>query len=184
MLLEPFLLPLLKRLPKLWTSSWLPLASLLEMWRAAYLPFQDAGADVFIIVTPTCLSLWSADAAVNEQILSSTGRVRFPKATGLLGVMRSWGPALPASEGEEARLTRKAAGPCFSEQTHRRVWEYGIKRTGTMMHEEWKVNDASPGQIRMITDVVRDCKIWVRCKCGPYRYQRVLFAHPSWLTCS
>lgn len=161
LLCEPFLLPLLKRLPKRWTSSWLPLASLLEIWRAAYLPFCQAGADVFVIVTPNGLNLWSCDAHVNDQILSSKSQGRFPKTVELLGVMRSWGPALPASEGEEARLTRKAAMPCFSEQTHRRVWEYGIERTGAMMQGEWSISRSEGGQTGMISDVVKDCKAWV-----------------------
>ena len=156
------MLPLLKRLPKDLTSTWLPLASLLEIWRAAYLPFQQIGTDVFIIVTPIGLNLWSADASVNEQILSSSGRGRFPKAVELLGVMRSWGPALPASEGEEARLTRKAAGPCFSEQTHRRVWQYGIERTGFMLRDEWMVGKSPTSESGSTSDLVKSCKTWVR----------------------
>lgn len=163
LLLQPFLLPFLKYLPQKWTHSWLPLSVLIEIWRAAYLPFDHAGADTFLIVTPSSVNLWTCDAEVNEQILAVGRRNHFPKSVELLGVMRSWGPALPGAEGDEARLYRKVTAPCFNEGTHKKVWQYGIERTSLVIREEWKCEGIPQPKSGTIVDIVKSCKAWV---CG------------------
>ena len=114
------------------------------------------------MVTPGSLSLWTCDAEVNEQILATGRRGDFPKSVELLGVMMTWGPALPGSEGDEARLYRRVAAPCFNEDTNKNVWQYGIERTAMVLNQEWRPKSShTPEKGAVIEDVVKSCKAWV-----------------------
>ena len=109
-------------------------------------------------MTPGGNILWSCDADVNEQVVSKSSRNSFPKVVELLGVMRTWGPSLPATDGEEARLYRKVTSPCFNDSTHECVWRYGIAKVTGMLKQEWRPQGSVNGRI---LDLVEDCKAWV-----------------------
>ncbi|KAF2661057.1 cytochrome P450 [Lophiostoma macrostomum CBS 122681] len=119
-ILQESFLPLLSRLPKTWTDSWLPLSLFYRIWHCGYEPFRKQGEDTFMVASPGGNLLWTCDPSISMQVLNRSKD--FPKKVDMLAMLNMYGPTVTASEGEENRLYRKIATPSFNETTHSLVW--------------------------------------------------------------
>ncbi|KAF2109771.1 cytochrome P450 [Lophiotrema nucula] len=128
------LLPILRRLPKALTRSWLPLSLFFRIWDSGYEPFETIGADTFIVASPGGNVLWTCEPEIIMQL--SNRHADFTKPVDMLGILNLYGPTITASEGEEHRKYRKIASPSFNETTHRTVWREAIHQAESML-EAW-----------------------------------------------
>ena len=87
--------------------------------------------DTFIIVSASRNVLWTCDPQAILQILNR--QTDFPKAVEIMTMLNVYGPALPATEGTEARIYRKIASPSFNEETHQIVWSESLEQTEAML---------------------------------------------------
>ena len=127
---EP-LLPLLRKLPDRWTESWLPLSLFYRIWHSGYAPFEKAGEDSIMHVSPTGNVLWTCDPELIAHVM--TRNKEFLKPVELMAILNLYGPTITASEGEEHRLYRKLAAPAFDDSTHEQVWSTSLEQARLML---------------------------------------------------
>ena len=89
-------------------------------WHAGYKPFEEAGADTFIAVSPSHNALWTCDPETILQI--SKSKDEYPKAVKAMSVLNVYGPTVTATDGEESRLYRRIVAPSFNEATYEKLW--------------------------------------------------------------
>ena len=124
--------PLLNRLPKSWTESWLPLSMESAPWALRYAPFQKHGSDTLLTVAPRKCELKTADASVISQITSR--KSDFPKPTEVYGSLRLYGQNVVTTEGPMWKAHRKVTSPSFSEKNNHMVWAESIFQAQSMMN--------------------------------------------------
>ncbi|KAF2183918.1 cytochrome P450 [Zopfia rhizophila CBS 207.26] len=143
-LLQEALLPILKKVPAERTESWLPLSLFYRIWHFGYEPFEKAGTDTIMIVSPSGNALWTCNP---ELIIQTCTRYKdFIKPIDMLAMLNIYGPTITASEGEENRVYRKVAAPSFNETTHRTVWTESLDQAD-MMLEFWEQNGGKVDQL-------------------------------------
>lgn len=99
-------------------------------WNYGYEPFQTAGNDTFIAVSPTRNAIHTCDPAVSAQIFR---RAEFRKPLGLIGLLNVFGPGLTGSEGAEGRLYRRITAPFFTDRTMDQVWSTSMESVQALM---------------------------------------------------
>lgn len=83
-------------------------------------PFKKLGLDVFIVASPTRLSVFVADAEAVTQI--TTRRNDFPKPLDMYGALNLYGMNLVGTEGSDWRMHRKLVAPSFGEKNNELVF--------------------------------------------------------------
>ncbi|TVY13635.1 Cytochrome P450 2J3 [Lachnellula arida] len=138
MMLYPVLMPILKLLPQSWTSPWLQIAQVWKIWKLGYEPFQEAGADTFILATPSGNMLWSSDNAIVRDLFTQHPYVDAPVE--FLKFWNVWGPTIASVQGNEWKAHRRAVTAGFGPAMNRTVWEETQHQTETLA-AHWIEND-------------------------------------------
>lgn len=89
-------------------------------YRVGYNPFTEAGADVFLCVSPNQTQAFVADAEVITQI--TTRRNDFPKPLHMYGRLNIYGRNVVSTEGSDWRMHRKLTAPSFSDKNNELVF--------------------------------------------------------------
>ncbi|KAF2747075.1 cytochrome P450 monooxygenase-like protein [Sporormia fimetaria CBS 119925] len=117
-------LPLLRKLPKSFHGLWLTLADSEWAYRVGYGPFEELGADAFLLVSPFSLNAFVASAEVITQI--TTRRNDFPKPLRLYKRMDIYGKNLLTTEGQAWRMHRRLTAPSFGEKNNEVVFKESV----------------------------------------------------------
>jgi hypothetical protein len=129
LLTQPVLLPLLAALPESWTAKWLPLLLFNDGWHNGYEPFQRAGGDTFLAVSPGGVILYTCHAEASSQLFRDT---RLGKPAHLMSLLNIFGPTITSTDGAESRLYRRITAPFFSEATMRDVFVGTVQGGGQL----------------------------------------------------
>lgn len=136
-LVSPVVLPFLRKIiPKRWQGLTLDLMHPEWSWQNQYAVFakgpKGMGSDTFLVVTPTKISLMTADANVVNQITSR--RNDFPKPIAIYEGIDIYGKNVVTTEGSTWRRHRKSTIPPFGEKNNKLVWSETIFQTEEMIH--------------------------------------------------
>ncbi|KAL8857109.1 MAG: hypothetical protein Q9178_006285 [Gyalolechia marmorata] len=137
LILRPFLLPYLNKLP-IRDALWFRLLSVDWPWHEQYSIFHRLGSDNFLYVSPVRNYFNTADAAVIDQI--TRRRNDFPKPIEVYGALDIYGKNVVSTEGNLWRHHRKTVSPPFNEKNNRMVWDESLRQaqsmvTGWMAHQ-------------------------------------------------
>jgi hypothetical protein len=83
-------------------------------------PYEKIGGDVFLVVSPTIIHCFVADAEAVTQI--TTRRNDFPKPLEMYKALDIYGKNLVSTEGAEWRMHRKLTAPSFGEKNNEMVF--------------------------------------------------------------
>jgi len=86
-----------------------------------HMPFEKLGKDVFLLVSPTLILVFVADAEAITQI--TTRRNDFPKPLEMYRALDIYGKNLVSTEGADWRMHRKLAAPSFGEKNNMLVFD-------------------------------------------------------------
>ncbi|KAI4256410.1 MAG: hypothetical protein LQ352_002086, partial [Teloschistes flavicans] len=130
LLTRPLLLPYLKRLP-FTDTIWYALLSVDWPWQQQYTVFHRLGCDNFLLVSPARTYVFTADAAVIDQI--TRRRNDFPKPIEIYGSLDLYGKNVVTTEGNLWKHHRKTVSPPFNEKNNRMVWHETIRQAQSMV---------------------------------------------------
>lgn len=105
------------------------IAQVWRIWKSGYEPFQEAGADTFILATPSGNILWSSDNAIIRDLLTQS-HVDTPVE--FMTFFNVWGPTLSSVQGNEWKAHRRAVTAGFGPAINRTVWEETQHQTETL----------------------------------------------------
>jgi len=94
-------------------------------------PFEKLGMDVFIVASPTRLSVFVADADAVTQI--TTRRNDFPKPLDMYGALNLYGINLVSTEGADWRMHRKLVAPSFGEKNNELVFRETLHHAQSLL---------------------------------------------------
>ncbi|RAL58574.1 hypothetical protein DID88_003350 [Monilinia fructigena] len=112
-------LPLIRKLPKSWTESWIDFMTPDWCWELLYGPFAKHG-DTFLIVSPGAVLGFVSNAEAIHQITSR--RDAFPKPLASYRILDIFGRNIVTTEGIEWRKHRKISSPSFTEKNNALVF--------------------------------------------------------------
>ncbi|KAL8931609.1 MAG: hypothetical protein Q9216_007141, partial [Gyalolechia sp. 2 TL-2023] len=152
LLIQPLLLPYLRRIPIVRDSLTYTLLSIEWPWQHRYTIFERVGCDSFMTVSPARNYLHTADAAVIDQITNR--RNAFPKPVEFYGSTELYGRNVVSTEGQIWKHHRKTVSPPFNEKNNRLVWFESIRQAQAMVRG-WMGDrtDSSP----TVYTVAKDC---------------------------
>lgn len=130
LIIRPILLPIFQYLP-IRDALWFRLLSVDWPWHDQYSIFQELGCDNFITVSPARNNLYTADAAVIDQITKR--RNDFPKPIELYRSLDLYGKNVVSTEGNVWRLHRKTVSPPFNEKNNQLVWLESLRQVQAMV---------------------------------------------------
>ncbi|KAJ4375240.1 hypothetical protein N0V83_002326 [Neocucurbitaria cava] len=161
--------PLLKKfLPTSLQGLWLELLHPEWGYRSGHKPFAQIGKDVFLVVSPTRIHGFVADAEAVTQI--TTRRNDFPKPLEMYGALDIYGKNLVSTEGADWRMHRKLAAPSFGEKNNELVFTESLHHaqsllrlwTGPDGHGNQTVIDPSAGAMNFALFVISSAGFDVR----------------------
>jgi len=124
--------PLFKNLlPQSMQGLWLDLLHPEWAFFHGHVPFEKLGMDVFIVASPTRLSVFVADAEAVNQI--TTRRTDFPKPLDMYGALNIYGMNLISTEGAGWRMHRKLVAPSFGEKNNELVFRETLHHARSLM---------------------------------------------------
>lgn len=123
--------------------------------RLGHYPFDKIGADVFLVVSPSKLSAFVADAEVVTQI--TTRRNDFPKPLEMYTRLDLFGKNLVSTEGADWRMHRKLTAPSFGERNNELVFTETLHHTRSLL-DLWTRPDENTS--RTIGDPGTDAMVW------------------------
>ncbi|KAA8569168.1 hypothetical protein EYC84_000837 [Monilinia fructicola] len=112
-------LPLIRKLPKSWTESWIDFMTPDWCWELLYDPFAKHG-DAFLTVSPGSVLGFISNAEAIHQITSR--RDAFPKPLASYRILEIFGRNIITTEGIEWREHRKISSPSFTEKNNALVF--------------------------------------------------------------
>ena len=124
-------LPLLFKLPRAWTETWIDLVDPEWTWKHMYAPFKKLGTDTFITVSPGGNMVWCAEP--NAIIQITTRRNDFPKPIEIYGSLDLYGKNVVSTEGAVWRHHRKITSPPFTEKNNHVVWAESLHQAQCML---------------------------------------------------
>lgn len=145
---------LLGRLPTPLIPRWLKHLALDQSWDMLYSQYDHTESKTYLIVCPTAITGWTANAEAINQI--TTRRNDYPKPTHIYRSLDVYGKNLVSSEGHIWRRHRKAASPPFTEKNNHLVWNESIHQTESMI-KSWTGMDGNNS--RTIATVASDCML-------------------------
>lgn len=147
-------LPLIRKLPQSWTSSWLTYVEGQWPWTQGHAPFQELGTDTFLAVAPGRCVLWTCEPDVISQITAR--RHDFPKPIEMYKILNVYGPNVIGTEGTIWRHHRKVTAPQFTEGNNQLVWSETLEQTQLMLNGWLGSKDPSHAVIPdLASDVMR-----------------------------
>lgn len=123
--------------------------------RLGHAPYEKIGSDVFLVVSPTQLSAYVADAEVVTQITAR--RNDFPKPLEMYTRLDLYGKNLVSTEGADWRMHRKLTAPSFGERNNELVFTETLHHTKSLLRL-W--TEANAQQNRTLTDPGNDTMSW------------------------
>lgn len=124
--------PLLKRiLPTSCQGLWVELLHPEWGYHKGHMPFEKLGMDVFLVVSPTRIHAFVADAEAVTQI--TTRRNDFPKPLEMYGALDIYGKNLVSTEGADWRKHRKLAAPSFGEKNNELVFTESLHHARSLL---------------------------------------------------
>ena len=165
-LLQIFLVPLVRKLPRTWTEPWFDLTLVDWLWRMRYEPFKRLGTDTFLAVSPERNVLFTADADVVSQI--TTRRTDFPKPLEVYESLRIYGNNVVTSEGQTWKHHRKITSPPFSEKANHLVWSETLEQCHSMVNSWFDGNTGNKGSktIYTVADDAMRLSLYVISRAG------------------
>ncbi|KAL8724049.1 MAG: hypothetical protein Q9166_008158 [cf. Caloplaca sp. 2 TL-2023] len=130
LILRPFLLPYLNKLP-IRDALFFKLLSIDWPWQQQYAVFEEIGSDNFLHVSPTRNYFNTADASVIDQI--TRRRNDFPKPIEVYGSLDLYGKNVVSTEGHLWKHHRKTVSPPFNEKNNRMVWIESLRQAQSMV---------------------------------------------------
>ncbi|KAI9718144.1 MAG: hypothetical protein M1828_006842 [Chrysothrix sp. TS-e1954] len=135
------------------------------VWTHQYDAFRRMGSDIFLLVSPTRLVLWVADADVVNQIVNR--RNDFPKPISLYAALDVYGKNVVSTEGTYWRHQRKITSPPFSESSNQLVWRESLAQaqsmlTGWRAHELATIPNIAGDTMRLSLHVISRAGFGVR----------------------
>lgn len=106
------------------------IAQVWNIWKLGYEPFQEAGADTFILATPSGNMLWSSDNAIIRGLFTQHPKVDAPVE--FLEFWNVWGPTLASVQGNEWKSHRRAVTAGFGPAMNHTVWKETQHQTETL----------------------------------------------------
>ena len=100
-------------------------------YRSGHKPFEQLGQDVFLVVAPTRIHCFVADAEAVTQI--TTRRNDFPKPLEMYGALDIYGKNLVSTEGADWRMHRKLAAPSFGEKNNELVFTESLHHAQSLL---------------------------------------------------
>jgi cytochrome P450 len=100
-------------------------------YRIGYRPFAQIGSDVFLVVSPTKIKVFVADADVVTQI--TTRRNDFPKPLEMYRRLDIYGKNVVSTEGSAWRLHRKLTAPSFGEKNNELVFTESLHHAQSLL---------------------------------------------------
>ena len=94
-------------------------------------PFKKIGMDVFIVASPSRLTVFVADAEAMTQI--TTRRNDFPKPLDMYGSLNIYGMNLVSTEGPTWRSHRKLVAPSFGDKNNELVFRETIHHAKSLL---------------------------------------------------
>lgn len=135
------------------------MAQLWSIWKIGYTPFQDVGADTFMLATPNGNLLWSADPKVIHQL-----ELQHPKsqvAVDMMSFYEIYGPTIGTVEGPEGaewKRHRKVIMSAFTPSTNSAVWSVTTRQTRALvdcwLHQGGKVQVMKDWTCRLALHVI------------------------------
>ncbi|KAF2007674.1 cytochrome P450 monooxygenase-like protein [Amniculicola lignicola CBS 123094] len=125
-------LPLLRKLPASCRGTWLEVLDPEWAYRIGYKIFEDVGSDVFLVVSPSSIGSFVADAEVMTQITSRRGD--FPKPLEMYRRLEIYGKSLVSSEGAAWRMHRKLTAPSFGEKNNELVFHESLHHAQSLLN--------------------------------------------------
>jgi cytochrome P450 len=95
------------------------------------MPYEKLGKDVFLLVSPTLIHCFVADAEVVTQITSR--RNDFPKPLEMYRALDIYGKNLVSTEGTDWRMHRKLAAPSFGEKNNQLVFDETLHHAQSLL---------------------------------------------------
>jgi cytochrome P450 len=137
-------------------------------YRLGYKPFAELGTDVFMVVCPSRIMTFVADAEAVTQI--TTRRDDFPKPLHMYSRLNIYGRNLVATEGSEWRKHRKLTAPIFGGRNNELVFVESLHHaqcllrlwTGRDGQEEKTVSDPATDTMRFALYVISRAGFGVR----------------------
>ncbi|KAF1979809.1 cytochrome P450 monooxygenase-like protein [Bimuria novae-zelandiae CBS 107.79] len=124
-------IPFLKKLPASVKGLWLEIMDPEWAHRLGHEPFEKIDSDVFLVVSPSKIAAFVADAEVVAQI--TTRRNDFPKPLELYTRLDLYGKNLVSSEGADWRMHRKLTAPSFGERNNELVFTETLHHTTSLL---------------------------------------------------
>lgn len=93
-------------------------------------PFQEAGADTFILATPSGNMLWSSDNAIIRDLFTQHPQVDAPVE--FLKFWNVYGPTIGSVQGSEWKAHRRAVTAGFGPVMNQTVWKETKHQTETL----------------------------------------------------
>ena len=152
LIVRPFLVPYLNRIPIFQNSLRLNLMAVDWPWHQQYAVFQRLGCDNFMTVSPARNYFHTADAAVIDQI--TWRRNEFPKPIEVYGSVNLYGQNVVSTEGHLWKHQRKTVSPPFNEKNNRLVWLESIRQAQAMVKGWMGGNTESSATINTVAN---DC---------------------------
>ncbi|KAF2446011.1 cytochrome P450 monooxygenase-like protein [Karstenula rhodostoma CBS 690.94] len=147
-------IPIVNKLPASFKGLWLELLDPEWAHRLGHGPFEKIGSDVFLMVSPSKIMAFVADAEVVTQI--TTRRNDFPKPLEMYTRLDLYGKNLVSTEGADWRMHRKLTAPSFGERNNELVFTETLHHTDALLRM-WKP-DANHN--RTLTDPGNDTMSW------------------------
>ncbi|KAL0257801.1 putative P450 monooxygenase [Diplodia seriata] len=138
------LYPIIDRLPKAWTKSWLPYLRIEWLYEAKYEPFKRFGSEVLLVCSPGEKHLYVANPEAIADI--ATRRLDFPKPLEVYKTLQLYGENVVVTEGQLWRKHRKITAPSFSEKNNRVVWDESLRQTQAIL-THWTAGNDSSGSL-------------------------------------
>ncbi|KAH8816959.1 cytochrome P450 [Xylogone sp. PMI_703] len=138
-----------KILPEPSTTSWRRITAG-AWWKMRHVIFADLGSDSFLTVSPSGITLSTADANVAAQVIARGND--FPKPTQMYERVNIYGKNVVSSSGATWRRHRAIAGPAFSEKNNHLVWNETLEITQNVVNS-WV---SSGSGLETITTVASD----------------------------
>ncbi|QSZ36489.1 hypothetical protein DSL72_006369 [Monilinia vaccinii-corymbosi] len=125
-------LPLIRKLPKSWTESWIDFLTPDWCWELLYDPFAKIG-DAFLLVSPGAVLGFISNAEAAHQITSR--RDAFPKPLASYRILDIFGRNIITTEGIEWREHRKIFSPSFTEKNNVLVFAESCSQAQGMLRK-------------------------------------------------
>lgn len=110
-----------------------------NVWKAGHKPFEEVGADSFVLATPQGNILFTSDPGVIRQLETQNAESQLGVET--LKLFELYGPAVGSTEGDEWKTHRRIIMSGFTPAVNAAVWKEATRQT-TALIEHWSMQNS------------------------------------------